>query len=314
MAALPGIAAATVRSLAGRPAPAMSREERWERLAFLTALPLSCRDIIADDVKLLIGWTSDAAAAKAGLEAGQIIDAAHGFRSVPGFARPTDLAPLRARYRILAKPFDGNGYYGLAFELLDSDDTVAAVILVNRLFRLSLILREPIGLATDILTNGGLLFGLATAALDGAAAAAETALAAARSRDVPLIAAGQSQAGGVAQLQIAALATGKGIRPPNAGFLSISSAFAAASIERIGVQPRDLAGVNFSSDYDLGVGPRGLLPNSAGVQVYIHADGAAGLMPGRTTRLRALFHPGAHFLDSYMSLSLSDALRCALDA
>jgi hypothetical protein len=31
-------------------------------------------------------------------------------------------------------------------------------------------------------------------------------------------------------------------------------------------------------------------------------------------RLRALLHPRAHFLDSFMGLSLSDALRCALGA
>jgi hypothetical protein len=283
-------------------------------LAFLAALPLSCRDIIADDVKLLIGWTYDAAAAQAALAAGQIVEASRGFRSVPGFARPTGLASLRGRYRILAKPSDGKGYYGVAFEMLDNDDRAAAVILVNRLFRLSLVLREPIGLATDVLTNGGLLFGFATAALDAAVTAAEAALAAARSRGVPLITAGQSQAGGVAQLQIAALAHDRGTPLPNAGFLTISSAFAAASIERLGLQPRDLPGVNYSSDHDLGVGPRGLLPNAAGVQVYIHDDGSGGLTPGRTTRLRALLRPRAHFLDSYMRLSLSAALRCALDA
>jgi hypothetical protein len=313
-AALPELAAAAMRSLAGQPAPAMSRDERHERLAFLAALPASCRGIVADEAKLLIGWTYDAAAARAALDAGEIIDATRGFRSVPGFARATALTPLRARYRVLAKPLDGDGCYGLAFEMLDENGEAAAAILVNRLFRLSLILREPIGLATDILTNAGLIFGVTTAALDRAMAAAEAASVAARARGVPLITAGQSQAGGVAQLQIAALARERGGSGLNAGFITISSAFAAASIERLGLQPRDLPGVNFSSDFDLGVGPHGLLPNPAGVQVYLHADGSAGLAPGRTMRLRALFHPRAHFLDSFMNLSLSDALRCALDA
>src|SRR5262249_14759105 len=156
--------------------------------------------------------------------------------------------------------------HGLAVEMLDGKSEVAAVILVNRMFRLSLILREPVGFATDILTNAALISGVATRALDGAVAAARVAFALARSRGLPLITAGQSQAGGVAQLQIAALLDDGGPRSSNAGFLTISSAYAAASIERFRQRPRDLPGVNFASDHDLGVGPRGLLPNAAGVQ------------------------------------------------
>jgi hypothetical protein len=124
------------------------------RLAFWQLLPASARAYLADDIKLLIGWTFDAAACGASLAPSPVIDARSGFERVPGFAAPTPMQGLVGRYRVLRAFDHGRGYYGIAFAALEGSDRAVALLLLNRLFRMPIAHRDPLGLVTDVVTNG----------------------------------------------------------------------------------------------------------------------------------------------------------------
>jgi hypothetical protein len=55
------------------------------------------------------------------------------------------------------------------------------------------------------------------------------------------------------------------------------------------------------------VGPHSRLANEIGLQIYIHADGTAGLKPGGSYAKAAL-NPHEHFLDSFNGLQLGKLL------
>jgi hypothetical protein len=283
---------------------------RQEPLGFLDRLPKDSANYFADDVRLLVGWVTDAAAVRQPLRPGDRVDRTRSFRSVPGFAAPTDISALSARYRIVAAPIDAHGYYGVILGLLDASDATVAVLLINRLFRMPVILQEPVGLATDLVTIAGLLFGFRNSALDTALDAARAAFAEALSLDVPLIVAGQSQAGATAQLQIAALAVAPGWRAGQGGFITFNAAPVRTSIVKLGLDPTTIPGINFIKDLDPLVGPHGMFTNGVGQQIFIHADGTGGLEP-RASVLAALSHPRQHFLDSFGGVSLATALAAS---
>jgi hypothetical protein len=269
-----------------------------ELVSFFAALSAASRTVLPDDVKYLIGWTLEAAAMKTPPAIGQTINRSSAFGSIPGFGGPTNLSSLRAAYRIVMPPLIGPGYYGLALAMMDIVDREVALPLINRLFRLPLIFREPAGLLTDVMTTGALLFGVQTGAIAAAIKAVLAAHERAQASGIPLITCGQSLPGGLAQFQIAALlASITGNKGP-AGFLTFNAAHAAISIERLGLKPGSIPGINFSKDRDPGVGPHSLLPNRVGLQIYIHAGGTGGFTP-RGTRLAALLHPWEHFLRSF---------------
>jgi hypothetical protein len=276
-------------------------------LGFLDRLPEGSLPSFIDDAKLLLGWTADAAALadKPPLKAGDIVDRAGGFASVPGFAPPTDITGVAGRYRLLAPPFRGHYYYGLMFGLLDATDRVGAVLIANRLCRLPVVLHEPGGLGSDAWTDVGLMTGFRPASLKAALAFADQAKAEAGRLDVPLIATGQSQAGGTGQLQVAHLLAAD----PKAwaGFVTFNAACSRASIRHVGFDPARLPGVNFAKDLDPLVGPHSNVSNEIGLQVYIHTDGTAGLKP-RGSYFQAALHPHEHFLDSFNGLSLGKLL------
>lgn len=279
-------------------------------LDFWNGLPAPVRGHLADDVKLLIGWTFDGAARHARFAASQIVDAQSTFASVRGFASPTPMQALKARYRIERVFDEGRGYYGIEFAALDEDGKVAAVLLLNRLFRLPIALHEPLGLLTDLVTNGAMMTGFETPALADAKAAAATAWDDAAALNVPLVIGGQSQAGGTAQLQAAFLQRQDPGRP--VGFITLNAAHALASVHRLGLAGEDVAGINFSKDLDPGFGPKALFANRIGFQVYIDRDGSGGARPGDTTIFDALLHPHQHFLESFNDVSLAAALDSAL--
>jgi hypothetical protein len=262
------------------------------------ALPAASRAVLADDVKRLIGWTSEAAAMKKRFAVGQTVNRSSAFRSVPGFGGPTDLTELQAAYRATMPPLTGPGYYGLVLTMMDAEERELAVLLINRLFRLPLILREPVGVMTDVYTTGALLFGVRTGAIEAAMKAVYSAHERAQASGIPLITCGQSMAGGLAQFQIAALRSSGAASEGHAGFLTFNAAHAAISIERLGRKPGSIPGVNFSKDRDPGVGPHSLLPNRTGLQIYIHADGTGSFTP-RGSLFSALLHPRQHSLRSF---------------
>ena len=280
------------------------------KLCFLKALPQERQAAVADDAKLLIGWTFDAYAAAYRWNGSITIDRDSTYAEVPGFAEPTSLRKLQGHYRLIRAPFDrGRGYYGMLFAALDEQDRPVALILANRLFRAPVALQHPLGLATDLLTNTALALDFETAGVEDAVAAAEASYDAAAKLGVPLILAGQSQAGGTAQLQAAALQKTHAGQPVPSGFLSLNAAEALASVRGLGLDPAAIEGVNFSKDYDPGVGPHGPLANAVGRQLYIHPDGTAGTEPGDYTFLDALMHPKEHMLASFEDVSLTEALR-----
>ena len=294
------------------PAKARSASGEPAQVGFWLALPSGVQGYLADDIKLLIGWTFDAAAAKHSFEGGESIDSASGFERVPGFAAPAPMAALKGRYRLLRPPFDhGSGYYGLAFAVLDDGGGTVAVLLTNRLFRMPIALQDPLGFATDVVTNGAMLTGISTGAVDDANAAAETAYADARQCSVPLVISGQSQAGGAAQLQTAYLQSRYSNAAP-AGFITMNAAHVLRSVKRLGLVGEQVHGINFSKDLDPGVGPKGLFANRVGLQVYIHPDGSGSRTPGNSTLADAMLHPREHFLDSFTNVSLTAALQSAL--
>jgi hypothetical protein len=156
------------------------------------------------------------------------------------------MGALRGKYRVMQPAFDrGRGYYGIEFGALDERGEVAAVLLANRLFRMPIALRDPGGLATDVLTNAAMMLGFSTAALEDAEAAARMAYEDARRLGVPLLIGGQSQAGGTAQLQIATLQKA-GASDASAGFVTLNAADALRSIRRLGLAGEEVEGINFA--------------------------------------------------------------------
>jgi hypothetical protein len=284
-----------------------------DKACFARALPAKIRAHQLDDAKLLTGWVFDAAATHHALAAGEIVDHRSGFASVPGFAGATDLRELQGRYRVMRAPFDlGHGYYGIEFESLEADGQISSLMLVNRLFRLPVLLHQPAGVATDIATNGVLYFGWHSRAITDANAAAAAAFADARKQGVPLLTVGQSQAGGVAQLQAAYLAAAYPKRTVTTGFITMNAAYVVSSVTRLGLSPDEVDGINFVKDLDPGFGPHGLLPNRIGLQVYIHPDGTGSGQPGRQSALAAWSHAGQHLLSTFNGVSLSVALANVL--
>jgi hypothetical protein len=267
-----------------------------------------------DDVKYLIGWVFDVAASHRPPAAGDIVDSRSGLASVPGFAAPTSLAKLAGRYRVIRPPFDGGrGYFGMELGALDRKGQVTQILLINRLFRLPVVLHEPIGVLTDLTTNAAMFFGWKNRALSDAQTAASMAADDAARRHIPLVLAGQSQAGGIAQLQTAFLALKRPEIP--ASFVTLNAAYADTAIKTLGLDPARISGVNFAKDLDPGFGPHGILPNHVGLQIYLHADGTSGLAPGDQSLFAALRHPGQHLLSSFnddaLALSLKAASICA---
>jgi len=277
------------------------------RLEFLHRLPPENRVSFADDAKLLVGWVTDAAASDMSLHAGRIVDGNSGFSSVPGFAEATAMAGLTGRYEILAAPKETNSYYGVLFGLLDASGAQRAIVLVNRLFRLPLLLQDPLGVVSDLGTNAGMLIGFGTSSLDTAFALANQGDQLARRLGVPFITAGQSQAGGTAQLQIASIKDSSGSR----GFVTFNATCSSRSVLRLGADPSRVPGVNFAKDLDPLVGPHSLLANDIGQQIYLHADGSWSLTP-KSSFLRAAFHPGEHLLSSFNQVHLSPILSSVL--
>ena len=304
--ALLGLLAAAPWLAAVRPVLA-SLPANAPNLGFLDRLPEASRPSFVDDAKLLLGWATDTAAVAdiSPLHAGDIVDRRSGFEAVPGFAPPTDITGLTGRYRLLAPPFSTHYYYGLTFGLLDQADEVGAVLIASRLCRLPMILREPGGLGSDAWTDVGLMTGFRPASLKAALTLADRAGAEAKRLSVPLIATGQSQAGGTAQLQVAHLMAADG--NACAGFVTFNAACSRASIRHVGLDPAQVPGVNFAKDLDPIVGPHSSVSNEIGLQIYIHADGTAGLR-SRGSYFQAAIHPHEHFLDSFNGLSLGKLL------
>jgi hypothetical protein len=284
-----------------------------DKSCFARALPADIRAYRLDDAKLLTGWVFDTAAAHHLPKAGETVDRRSTLTNVPGFAGATDLTDLRGRYRVLRPPFDlGHGYYGIEFGALDHNNRISSILLVNRLFRLPVVLQQPAGVATDIATNGAMLFGWRSQAVRDANNAAAAASGDAAKFSVPLLTVGQSQAGGVAQLQIAYLAAVNPKSPVLTGFVTMNAAYVVSSVRRLGLDPETVNGINFVKDLDPGFGPHGLLPNRMGLQVYIHPDGTGSAQPGKVSAFAALGHAGQHMLSTFNQISLTHALANAL--
>lgn len=283
------------------------------RSCFARALPADIRADRLDDAKLLTGWVFDVAASHHVLPADAIVDAASGLSHVPGFAGATDLSALKGRYRLMRAPFDQrHGYYGILVGALESDGRVSSLFLINRLFRLPILLHQPAGVATDIATNGAMLFGWQDRAVKDANQAAAAALTDAVRLGVPLLMVGQSQAGGVAQLQAAYLAATYPRRRAPTGFVTMNAAYVVSSVRKLGLSPDAVAGINFVKDLDPGFGPHGLLPNRIGLQVYIHAHGTGTAQAGRQSAFAAWAHAGQHLLATFNQVSLARALADTL--
>jgi|GEM_PF-6135271 hypothetical protein len=282
-------------------------------LCFLLAVPRERRPALVDDLKLLVGWTFDAAAAGRRYSGGEIIDHDSGFAVVPGFAAPTSMQKLGGRYRLVGPAFDrGRGYYGQLFAALDAEDRPVALILANRLFRMPVLLQQPAGLATDILTNAALIFDFATDGTGDAAAAAEASYAEAALRGVPLLLAGQSQAGATAQVQAAILQRAHAGGTVPTGFVTFNAAEAVLTVRGLGLDADLVEGVNFSKELDPTFGPHTLLTNEIGRQIYIHPDATGDTSPGNETIFDAILHPREHFLDSFNEVPVAAALAPVL--
>jgi len=92
----------------------------------------------------------------------------------------------------------------------------------------------------------------------------------------------------------------------------MNAAHVLLSVKRLGLAGAEVHGVNFSKDLDPGVGPKALLANRVGFQVYIHPDGTGSRTPGDSTLADAVLHPREHLLDSFTDVSLTAALAAAL--
>jgi hypothetical protein len=159
-----------------------------------------------------------------------------------------------------------------------------------------------------------MLAGLNTQAVTDANKAAALVLSDAERLRVPLLAAGQSQAGGVAQLQAAYLVKTYPNRSVATGFVTLNAAYVVASIRALGLDPDAVEGINFVKDLDPGFGPHGLLPNRIGEQIYIHPDGTGSGKAGPESIFAALGHPAQHLLVEFNQVSLTKALTATLDA
>jgi len=284
-----------------------------DKSCFARTLSPDIRDQGLDDAKLLTGWVFDAAAAHHVAKPADIVTHHSSLKEVPGYAGATDLGGLLGRYRVMRAPFDlGHGYYGIEFGALTSDSGISNILLVNRLFRLPIVLHQPVGVATDVATNGAMLFGWQSESVNNASSAAVTASDDAAKLGVPLLTVGQSQAGGVAQLQVAYLTAKTPHRPLIAGFVTMNAAHVDLSVRRLGLSPDAVNGINFVKDLDPGFGPHGLLPNRIGMQVYIHPDGTGSDRPGHQTAFAAWEHAGEHLLSTFNGVSLGQALANSL--
>lgn len=273
-------------------------------LCALGQLPEPTRTILVDDLKLLIGWAFDAAVQDDPPAVGAVIDRHSGYPGIGSPVAATPMGRLAGRYRVLRPPFDeGRGYYGLLLGALDREDRIVALLLVNRLFRLPVAHRDPLGLLTDLTTNGAMMTGLDVPALAGARRAAIRAHVLAGRIGVPLVIAGQSQAGAMAHLQVALLQSHRPDGGP-AAFVTFNAAHALAWVRRLGLAPGDVEGLNISKDRDPGFGPHAPLASRIGLQLYVHADGSAGPTPeGSLTT--ALLHPAEHTLERFLEVPLA---------
>ena len=188
-----------------------------------------------------------------------------------------------------------------------------ACILSTVCFRLPIVLKQPAGVATDIATNLAMFTGVKMASLADANAAAGTVFIDAEALHDPLLTAGQSQAGGEAQLQAAYIEATHPHRSILTGFVSLNAAPPEAAIRRLGLAPKTINGVNFVKDLDPGFGPYGVLPNEIGLQIYIHPNGTGSLTPGKASFFSALRHPRQHLLEEFNNVSLARALTAAPD-
>jgi hypothetical protein len=279
---------------------------------FARALPGEFRGERLNDLKFLLGFVFDAASAHLALPVGSIIDHTSGLRQVPGFVGPTDLRRLAGRYRVMQAFDQGHGYFGLLLGSLDESDDVTALILANRLFRLPTVTHDPVGVLTDVLTNAAMWAGRWTRSVIDANQSAAAAAVAAMKLDVPLFLVGQSQAGGVAQLQAAFIATTYPERPILTGFIAFNPASVARSLRRLGQVSEAIGGISFLKDLDPGFGPHGLLPNHAGLAVYVHPDNTGGGTPGAQSFVTALMNARQHTLESFNEVSLPHALDATL--
>ena len=110
-----------------------------EPSCFARALPAGMRDTRLDDLKILLGWAFDVAAAHRMLAAGEEIVPSSGLSEVPGFGGATDLSALQGRYRVMRPPFDdGAGYYGIEIASLGGNGEADGLYLLNRFDRVSL--------------------------------------------------------------------------------------------------------------------------------------------------------------------------------
>jgi hypothetical protein len=285
------------------------RPDEGLTLNFLRRVPKLALVTLADDLKLLLGWTADASASGTLFRGGEVVDAGSGYFSVPGFAPPTNMRSLHGRYRILRPPFKfGIGYYGLAFAALSDDGSVYAIVLANRLFRMPVMLREPVGLLTDILSNLAMFAGLDTPALEGARTAAAETLKSAETAGVPMIIVGPSQAGAMAQLQIMTLQAERPEVAKHAGFITFNAAYPILWPFRLGIPEEMVQGVNFSKDLDPGFGPTAPVENRIGTRLYVHRDGTVSETPGHENYFNAWYHSRQHFLDTFTDVPLSAAL------
>jgi hypothetical protein len=123
---------------------------------------------------------------------------------------------------------------------------------------------------------------------------------------------GQSQAGGVAQLQVAYLTAKVARRPPVTGFVTMNAAHVVSSVRRLGLSPDAVNGINFVKDLDPGFGPHGVLPNRVGLQVYLHPDGTGSNRPGHQSAFAAWGHAKEHLLSTFNRVSLARALANVL--
>ncbi|MEI9982770.1 MAG: hypothetical protein WDN69_05895 [Aliidongia sp.] len=143
-------------------------------------------------------------------------------------------------------------------------------------------LQQPAGVATDLLTNAALALDFKTSGVTDAVAAAEASYSEAADRGVPLLLGGQSQAGATAQFQAAELLKAHPKSATPFGFLTMNAGWATLSVDGLDIDAVTVPGVNFSKDYDPGVGPHALFANTIGRQIYIHPDGTGSSTPETT--------------------------------
>ncbi len=106
---------------------------------------------------------------------------------------------------VMRPPFDlGHGYYGVELGALEKHGRYRSVS-PNRLFRLPILLHQPLGVATDILTNGAMIICQPSTDANRAAAAALSDA----ELNVPPLTADSLRPAAAWKLQAAHLAAGK---------------------------------------------------------------------------------------------------------